>query len=124
MTGVQTCALPICFPVTICPSVADHTHLYAFYGVKMKIVIGVDPDSDKHGVAVYADGNLCDLVSLSRVDLIKRAQLYRDKGFDVLFSIEDTSKNKGCGYQSVAMHNQMCVKRRKWLAMLACAHSQ
>ena len=22
MTGVQTCALPICFPVTICPSIA------------------------------------------------------------------------------------------------------
>ena len=60
----------------------------------MKIVIGVDPDSDKHGVAVYADGNLCDLVSLSRVDLIKIGLKYRERGFDVIFSIEDVMANQ------------------------------
>ncbi len=60
----------------------------------MKIVIGVDPDSDKHGVAIYVDANLCDLAGLSRVDLIKRAISYRDKGCDVLFSIEDVMANQ------------------------------
>ena len=61
----------------------------------MKIVIGVDPDSDKHGVAIYVDGNLRELMSLNRVELIEFANGFRDKGCDVLFSIEDTSKNKG-----------------------------
>lgn len=34
-----------------------------------KIVIGVDPDSDKHGVAVYIDGVLTRLKSMRLIDL-------------------------------------------------------
>ena len=76
----------------------------------MKIVIGVDPDSDKHGVAIYVDGNLCDLVSLSRVDLIKIGLKYRERGFDVIFSIEDVMANQSTWRSGVAANKRVAAK--------------
>ena len=35
------------------------------------LVIGVDPDSNKHGVAVYRDGSLCELLNLNTIQLYK-----------------------------------------------------
>jgi len=37
----------------------------------MMIVVGVDPDSDKHGVAIYRAGQLSELQQMSLVDLRK-----------------------------------------------------
>ena len=76
----------------------------------MKIVIGVDPDSDKHGVAIYVDGNLCDLAGLNRVDLIKRAISYRDKGCEVLFSIEDVMANQSTWRAGGAVSKAVAAK--------------
>ena len=36
-----------------------------------KIIIGIDPDSDKHGVAIYRDSKLIKLESLRLIDLIE-----------------------------------------------------
>lgn len=52
------------------------------------IVIGVDPDSKKHGVAIYKDGKLVDLNEWGIVELIESARILRG---DVLFSIEDVA---------------------------------
>lgn len=60
----------------------------------MMVVIGVDPDSDKHGVAIYVNGKLFDLDSINRVHLIELALKYRERGYDVLFSIEDVMANQ------------------------------
>lgn len=76
----------------------------------MRIVIGVDPDSDKHGVAIYVDGNLCDLASLNRIDLIKRAISYRDKGCDVMLSIEDVMANQSTWRASGAASKKVAAK--------------
>ena len=35
-----------------------------------KIVIGIDPDSKAHGVAVYADGELVDLRNMTLIELL------------------------------------------------------
>lgn len=51
-------------------------------------VIGVDPDSDKHGVAVYFKGELKELHMLPRIDLVAMA---RDLGAYV--SIENVLAN-------------------------------
>ena len=45
----------------------------------MSIVIGVDPDSEKHGVAVYEDKKLVTLVSLSLVEFVDLLKDYIDK---------------------------------------------
>jgi len=57
------------------------------------IVLGVDPDSDKHGVAVYWDGELCSLTERNNCELLKYISSL--SGFDVglLLSIEDVCAN-------------------------------
>lgn len=58
----------------------------------MKRVIGIDPDSDRHGVAVYVDGVLTELLMLNMYDLILMVQDWPKA--DTLFVIEETSANK------------------------------
>ncbi len=55
-----------------------------------KVVIGIDPDSDKHGVAVYRDGVLHELKSLNNLDISMRLD-EKCWGDDVTFSIEDVN---------------------------------
>ncbi len=52
------------------------------------IVIGVDPDSKKHGIAIYRDGRLVELTEWGIVELIENAHTLRD---EILFSIEDVA---------------------------------
>lgn len=35
------------------------------------LIIGIDPDSNKHGVAVYRKGVLCELLNLNTIELYK-----------------------------------------------------
>jgi hypothetical protein len=52
------------------------------------IVIGVDPDSKKHGIAIYNDGKLIELNEWGIAELIESAHMLRG---EVLFSIEDVA---------------------------------
>lgn len=52
------------------------------------IIVGVDPDSDRHGVAVYEDKVLTNLSMMTRNEIIDE---FRYK--DCLFSIEDVCAN-------------------------------
>ena len=60
----------------------------------MSIVIGIDPDSDAHGVAFYEDGKLYDLREMRLGEILEFCirQLHED--YDVLVSIEDVISNK------------------------------
>lgn len=64
----------------------------------MKYVIGIDPDSDKHGVAIYVDGELTELKTMTLVELYLYAMdlmTERDQyGHKSLFIIEDVLANK------------------------------
>lgn len=37
----------------------------------MKLIIGIDPDSDKHGIAIYRNGALSELLNLNTIQLYK-----------------------------------------------------
>lgn len=56
-----------------------------------QIVIGVDPDADRHGVATYVDGNLTELKMLNCVELMDEISHLGDMA---LVSIEDVMANK------------------------------
>lgn len=61
----------------------------------MSVVIGVDPDSEAHGVAVYEDGKLIELLCIDLMSIYKL--ICQEYGRDVdLVSIENV-----CGNNSV-----------------------
>lgn len=52
------------------------------------IVIGIDPDANKHGVAVYQDSKLVSLDMLQAIEIVERHQP------GIRYSIEDVMANK------------------------------
>lgn len=66
-----------------------------------KFHVGIDPDSDKHGVAFFVDGVLCSLANERRHDIIAWALKQREAGDEISFSLEDV------------MHNQFVYKRNE-----------
>ncbi len=56
-----------------------------------KIIIGVDPDSKAHGVAVYKDGNLKGLYSLSMVALCNCIRTEKERNSSIELHIEDVN---------------------------------
>lgn len=52
--------------------------------------IGVDPDSEKHGVAIYLNGKLQELANLNLIDLYLFAKNALKNGSSVIFHIENT----------------------------------
>ena len=79
----------------------------------MGYVIGIDPDSDKHGVAVYNDGRLTELVMASRREVVmlalsNQAELHIENVLanDYVYSRnEQSSKKAQC---KVALHVGRC----------------
>jgi hypothetical protein len=55
-----------------------------------KIIIGIDPDGDKHGVAIYNHGRLVDLRSRNLVDIIDLLSSF-DIDTDLEAHIEDVN---------------------------------
>ena len=57
MTGVQTCALPICFPVTIVQRILDAKEACVSFGIKALDHIttnrNVYDDADENGLSVF-----------------------------------------------------------------------
>ena len=93
-----------------------------------KIVIGVDPDSDRHGTAIYRDGELIKLATQETYFTALNAKKYKDLGDDVLVSIEDvcandfvytrnTKKNKAV-HAKVALCIGRCQQAQKELMRL------
>ncbi|HEC73132.1 MAG TPA: hypothetical protein ENI26_02030 [Methylophaga aminisulfidivorans] len=70
-----------------------------------RIVYGIDPDSDKHGVAIYVEGRLMELKAMSLMELIGAASTRKE---DKLFSIEDVMAN-----QFVYTRNQKSSKAQQ-----------
>lgn len=57
-------------------------------------IVGVDPDSDKHGIAIYSNGKLLTLAEWALPEVIKFIVDYEGYGFEgVLFSIENVMFN-------------------------------
>ena len=83
--------------------------------VNMKeIIIGIDPDSDKHGVAFYVDGKLEDLRSWSLVDFnhyLSAGTALRSKTENIEFHIENTLASNKIFVSSIKGYR--CMSRAK-----------
>lgn len=58
---------------------------------KYNVIVGIDPDSKKHGVALYAGGILKDLKMFDTVELIPKLRPFLG---EILVSIEDVMSNQ------------------------------
>ena len=58
-----------------------------------KIIIGVDPDSDKHGVAIYCDGKLKDLAMWQLIDFYNTVKYWSDCGAKIVVHMENVCGN-------------------------------
>jgi len=96
----------------------------------MGAIIGIDPDAERHGVAVYESGILIDLCMMNSVEIINRfASVDSMRMADIKFSIEDVMANQfvyarnnrasKAAQSKVAMHIGRCqqaqVELMRWL---------
>lgn len=58
-----------------------------------KIIIGIDPDSQAHGVAWYVDGKLTDLYSFTLIDLLTAFNTPPESSKNIEVHIEDVCAN-------------------------------
>lgn len=49
----------------------------------MKYIIGIDPDSDRHGVAIYLNGKLFNLFSFTLIDLWQHIDILGSENIEV-----------------------------------------
>lgn len=98
-----------------------------------KIVVGIDPDADKHGVAVYIDGTLTELTMLYGLDIAKKFDKLNPMGSaDIVFHIEDVMANQfvyarntqqsKSSQSKVAMHIGRCQQAQVELMRLLDAY--
>ncbi len=73
-----------------------------------KLIIGVDPDSDKNGVAVYKDGELTDLKSLSTLNFYLWIEdiLFNANPKDIQIHIEDLKAISASSFKHTPKMNQ------------------
>ncbi len=58
------------------------------------VVIGIDPDSDRHGVAIYNRSVLVDLKKLGLIELLELISDIKNESSTLKISIEDVVTNK------------------------------
>jgi hypothetical protein len=101
--------------------------------VASKIVVGIDPDADKHGVAVYIDGTLTELAMLYGLDIAKKFDKVNPMGSaNIIFHIEDVmanqfvyarnAKQNKSAQSKVAMHIGRCQQAQVELMRLLEAY--
>lgn len=93
-------------------------------------VVGIDPDSEAHGIAIYVDGVLQVCTRESTIDIVQSyLKVFELEGAKVLFSIEDVMSNQfiytrnqkdsKAAQSKVAMHTGRCqqaqVELVRWL---------
>lgn len=99
-----------------------------------RIVVGIDPDTDRHGVAIYEDGLLKRLCRLNTVEIVEWFDEIADS--NILFSIENTlytstvyARNRS--NNAAVMGNigvkigrvqQAQVELMRWLEKLECSY--
>jgi ABC-type cobalamin/Fe3+-siderophores transport system ATPase subunit len=75
-----------------------------------KIIIGIDPDSKAHGVAVYIDGRLSRLECLTLYWFVDALEFY--SGNDIEVHIEDTCANNSIFRGGNGVKVQQSIARR------------
>jgi len=76
-----------------------------------KIILGIDPDSKAHGVAVYIDGKLSRLECLTLYWLVDALEFYSNYG-DIEVHIEDVCANNAIFRGGNGVKVQQSIARR------------
>ena len=82
-------------------------------GLEQMIVIGIDPDSKEHGVALYNGGELMALYTWSLVEIMNFIKADKKNGRDILFSIEDVASQNfvyGRNVNSKSIQSNIAMK--------------
>ncbi|MFC4699367.1 hypothetical protein ACFO4O_04240 [Glaciecola siphonariae] len=89
-----------------------------------RVIIGVDPDAQKHGVAVYRNKQLRELSTLTLVDIMKKivAPAVEDESIELFFAIEDVCANTFI--YSRNMKKNLSLQSRVARNVGACQQSQ
>ena len=98
-----------------------------------KIVVGIDPDAEKHGVAVYVGGVLTELLMLYAIEIVRKFDAINPMGSaDIVFHIEDVmvnqfvysrnSQQNKAAQSKVAMHIGRCQQAQVELMRLLDAY--
>lgn len=64
--------------------------------------IGVDPDSKEHGVAIYIDGELTELVMMDLMALLETLKAITEDGHQLKVHIENVASNKSYWHNRAA----------------------
>lgn len=89
----------------------------------MKYVIGIDPDADKHGVAVYRDGKLELLQAMDDVEIVTMvANIKNGTEAEITFAIEDVMANKFI--YSRNQHRSKAAQSNIGMKVGQCQHAQ
>lgn len=74
-------------------------------------VIGIDPDSDKHGVAIFKSGELTELHKMDRPFLVQTIfEIIDQFGSPVVVSIEDVASNQSTWRASQGANKSAAAK--------------
>ena len=87
----------------------------------MSIVIGGDPDSSKHGIAVYKNGCLVEL-DVMELSLIMHKFLFVTKYDDALWAVEDVNNNKFVYGRNT--HNSKAAQSKIAMGVGKCQQAQ
>jgi hypothetical protein len=74
----------------------------------MNIIIGIDPDSKAHGVAIYVNGDLAELHNLTLVEMLKYIPITEN----TIIHMEDVCANNGIFRTGNNKKIQMSIARR------------
>ena len=77
-----------------------------------KIIIGIDPDSKAHGVAIYIDGRLCRLECLTLYWIMNALDFYDDIDNVIEIHIEDVCANNAIFRGGNGVKVQQSIARR------------
>ena len=86
-------------------------------------IVGVDPDTDKHGVALYADGQLVEMSNLNLMQLRDYLETLKLRG-SVAVSIEDIVSVSAIYNGRFKQGDTQAVKSMKAQNVGMCKHSQ
>lgn len=90
----------------------------------MKVVIGIDPDAKKHGVAIYIDGKLTDLLMNDLIELMNTIYQKQMIEFDtsVVVHIENVCANNAAFGKKHVANTKAATNIKRTLGM--CQQAQ
>ncbi len=90
----------------------------------MKLIIGIDPDSKAHGVAVYIDGSLIELYSFPLFALYEYIEQELQHLGDVVIHIEDVNAMSAVFAQRIKARGNASVHMKMANSVGKCQQSQ